>query len=176
MYLVGTSGVGKTSVCKEISLLAYGYKSVSASEIMMHVCGVSSREELNQFIKGREKEIFETKYLPIIRNSDNLIIANHILGNFRIEIVEYDYLVYLTSKVEDLLEFRKLDSARERSLDCESIRKELLDYELKFRETCKNIIKDDLSIPVLKIVNTRSKTIKEIAERIIDFAKLQYGY
>ena len=76
VYIFGPQGVGKTTISKYVAD-KYGFSQFSSSEIMMQICGVSSREELKNLDVKFKREREDRYYIPFLEDQGDILVDGH---------------------------------------------------------------------------------------------------
>lgn len=157
VYVGGPSGSGKTEACKRVAQ-ALGISCLTGSQIMMKAAGISTRDELNALSEEKKNDLrlhaFETYY----QSTPNLVIDGHFYLT-ETDIKYFDAYVLVEIETERLIEFRKQDGARQRSVEGSSIEEETSQLHQRMSK-----LEDEFGIRVIRVKNDSS--LEELARSI----------
>lgn len=122
VYIGGVRGVGKTEICGALAE-KYGVPVFTSSEILRKAAKVSTKEELDGLSEEIKDHLRATAFLGIYQRFTNFIREGHFL--LTDNDAPYLFLmIVLEADPNKILEYRKSDRERKRSLEVEAILEE----------------------------------------------------
>lgn len=128
--VVGVPGVGKTSLCSDISLNS-NYLHLNYGELMLEIAQnkglASTLPEMFLLDLSIQHDIWKTVAFQI-KNKKNILLDLHGLDHFKVgylislpfEIINPDIIIIIESAYEDIIQRRIADSLKDRILDRQS--------------------------------------------------------
>ena len=157
VYIFGIGGVGKTTVGVEVAK-GLRCEHISGSSLMMNLCDVKSREELEVIDPVYKNMIESITYPDYVTSTDNIIVDGH--GTLTDEQINcFDIFIYLYASPEEIAERRIKRGRRGSSID--EIYKESQVYNEKFLNLC-----DKVDVRGVCADDCVKNVIKEVCEYI----------
>jgi len=157
IYVGGSGGSGKTAICKLIAE-RLNIPVLTGSEIMMRAAGLSSREDLAKLSEEEKQRLRDSAFEACYQSAPELVIEGHFFLTGK-DVRYLDAYILIETDEERLVEFRKNDSNRARSLDIEEIRKETLKMEGRISN-----LETEHGIRVIRIKNDGD--LEDLAESV----------
>ena len=158
VYIGGIGGSGKTRVTRLLAERIEGVSTLTGSEIMMRAAGVSSREELRQ-LPEEQKERLRISVIPALYKSHDQLLAEGHYYLTREEIDCFDAFLLVEAPVERIVEFRRSDVTRVRSLEPEAVLRERQEMTERIK-----LLETRHGLQVVKIEN--GSTLDDLAEKV----------
>ncbi len=159
-YIGGIGGVGKSTVGQALARIIPGACHFSGSEIMMEICKVSSRQDLENMDLARKQKIEKTEYPEFINKHPTVIVDGHcrlLPEQARV----FNCFVYLTAPPETIQERRLSGNGRrKKNHKLPDICDEQSVYEIRMSAT-----EEACKVTFLRISNTG--TVKETCNLIL---------
>lgn len=151
IYIGGVGGVGKTTIARELAH-GHGMRYFSGSQIMVSLCGVSSKEELSIMSEEEKIAVRRFKYPSFVTRNQRVIIDGHceLLPE---EAGCFDAFVFLTASAKIIGNRRKNKGDGRRSTDLKTILMEQKEYRRRSRE-----IEQNCGIKFVVVSNAGSTT------------------
>lgn len=124
VYLGGAQGVGKTSIAKLFVDRNPKYSRCSGSELLMSICGVATRKELENIDKRTHEYAESVGYVNHVRNFENLIVDGHFELN-ELQVNCFKFFVYITCPATLVVNRIEKDETRKRNSDYAYIENDL---------------------------------------------------